>query len=108
MQQGGCCFPGLIFAHIFYLCDFELHLSSPGKAEWQMAAAEGWDVCSLCHIFQMLIDSCIPIPQPSSCDATYAFRDLVGKHIVKLLGNMLIYSLLHVLKVLYHGPTAAL
>lgn len=73
-----------------------------------MAAAEHWDFCPLYHIFQMLTDTCIPIPQPSSCGATCAFRDLLGKHIVKLSGNMLIYSLLQVVKVLYCGPTAAL
>lgn len=99
MHQGECCFPGLIF----YLCDFEQHLFSPGEAEWQMAAAEGWDVCFLYHIFQI---PAFPFP---SLPAVMQHMQLgIGKHIVKLLGNMLIYSLLHVLKVLYRGPTAAL
>lgn len=54
----------------------------------------GWDFCRLCHIFQMLTETCIALPQLSSHGATCAFRDLIGKHIVKLSGNMLSYSLL--------------
>lgn len=83
-------------------------ISSSGEAEWQMAAAEGWDFCFLYCIFQLLTDTCIPSPQPSSHGATCAFRDLIGKHPVKLSGNAPIYSLLRAVKALHWGPTAAL
>lgn len=68
--------------------------SSSVEAEWQMAAAEGWDFCLLYCVFKLLMDTCIPTPQSSSHGATCAFRDLIGKHPVKLSGNALIDSLL--------------
>lgn len=62
------------------------------NGKWQLLKAGTF--CLLYCIFQLLTDTCIPTPQPSSHGATCAFRDLIGKHPVKLSGNALIDSLL--------------